>query len=838
VIDLIRHQPQPAEKRTLTGLLLCGTLLSVLVVPLFGSGGMVMADVSADAVGFELRPRELSLVGNFSRLQLVVRRTDATGQTTDQSEDLTHESHFRSSDPQVVSVSESGRLLAVGNGQAEITVTVNETSKPFPVSVSGVETEPRVTFENAVLPVLSKAGCNMGSCHASQHGKGGFKLSVFGFQPRPDRDAIVRDRRGRRVNFLDPQTSLLLQKPTLQVRHGGGRRLDIDSVDHKILETWIRTGAPPPQAKTPTPTDLVVMPARRVARIGQKQQLRVEAIFSDGTSRDVTAWAKFDSMDKGLLDVSPNGLVSVTGRGQAPVMVRFAGHARISMFVSPYSDSVELAGWRVNNFVDRLAEEKFRELGIDPSPLSDDATFVRRAFLDAIGTVPPLIETVAFLNSNDPDKRQKLIDRLLGLTGDDQLDVFNDQYAAYWTLRWSDLIRNRSVKVGEQGMWALHNWLKESFRNNKPFDRFVSELVTAKGSIFMNGPANYFRLNANASDLTESTSQLFMGIRLQCAKCHHHPFEKYSQADYQGFSKFFSRVTSKRSQEFGLFGRDQVVLARATEGAKATPLGGEAVEHPLDLRIALADWLTSPENDYFAKAVVNRYVAFLLGQGLVEPVDDLRETNPPSNVALMDALAKDFTESGYNLKHLMRTIMESRLYQLDSQPIEANVADRRYYSHFEVKRISAEPLLDAIDIATGVPTKFKNLPLGTRAVELPDAEYPNYFLKTFGKPVRASVCECERVPDENLAQALHTLNGDILAKKIEHKTGRLAKLLEASAAHDEIVGELYLVTLSRNPTEPERVECQRILDESPSPKEAYEDLLWALINSKQFLFIR
>jgi hypothetical protein len=395
-------------------------------------------------------------------------------------------------------------------------------------------------------------------------------------------------------------------------------------------------------------------------------------------------------------------------------------------------------------------------------------------------------------------------------------------------------------------MWALHNWIAEAFRTNKPFDQFVKELITAKGSIYSSGPANYFRVNKNSSELTESTAQLFLGVRLECAKCHQHPFESYSQADYYGFASFFARVATKTSQEFGIFGREQVVMVKESGDVRhprtgqmmhPTTLGGQAADHPLDRRIALADWLASKDNKYFARSIANRYFGYLLGRGLVEPIDDMRSTNPPTNEDLMTALADHFVASGFNLKQLMRTIMTSRLYQLDSQPTPANATDERFYSHYKVKRLPAEPLLDAIDYVTGTQTKFKNLPPGTRATQLPDAEYPDYFLTTFAKPRRASVCECERAPDPNLAQALHTLNGDTLAAKIGHKSGRLATLLKAKKSHEEIVGELYLTALSRPPSQAELDVSREFLAASPSPQECYEDLLWALINSKHFLFV-
>lgn len=788
--------------------------------------------------GFRVTPETVRMQGNLERTQLVVTATNAARQASDRSADLTHAVKYQSSNPGIATVSESGRVVAIGNGSATVTVTRGDKSINVPVTITGVEPSPRYGFGRHVMPILNKAGCNMGACHASQYGKGGFKLSVFGFQPRDDHAAILRDRQQRRTNLLEPEQSLFLRKPTMQVPHGGGKRLKAGSIDYRILADWIRAGAPPLPRKSAKVVGIEVFPKRRVGDVGLKQQLRVVATYSDKTQRDVTAWAKFDSMDEALLSVNEAGRVSAIGKGQAPIMVRFEGQAEISMFVIPYAKSIPLAGWKNNNFVDERAADKFRELGIEPSPLCDDATFHRRAFVDAIGTLPTVEETRAFLASKDPRKREKLVDRLLGLTGDPQQDIYNDHYAAYWTLKWSDLIRNQSKTVGEQGMWALHNWIKGSFRDNKPFDKFVRELVTAKGSIYSNGPANYFRINRSSSDLTESTVQLFMGVRLQCAKCHHHPFEKYSQEDYRGFSAFFSRVGTKNSQEFGLFGRESVVVVRPTGNAKGRTLDGDTVTHPLDLRIPLAEWLTSPENKFFAKSIVNRYVAYLLGRGLVEPIDDMRETNPPTNVALLDQLTDEFIKSGFNVKQLIRTIMVSRLYQLDSQPTKANVSDRKFYSYYKVKRISAEPLLDAIDRATGVATKFQNLPAGTRAIELPDAEYPNYFLKTFGKPKRASVCECERVADENLAQALHSLMGETISKKIFSKQSRIAKLIKAMKSHDEIIEEIYLATLCRLPNEAEKKKMREFLKTASNPKECYEDILWALLNSKQFLFVR
>jgi hypothetical protein len=791
-------------------------------------------------------PNCVTLDGNHARAQLIATACSGSGIISDRSDDVTHQAQYASSNLKVASVTSTGQVLAVGNGDAIITVTAPGESRQIPIKVSGVSSKPQFGFDEHVLPILSKAGCNAGACHASQYGKGGFKLSVFAFAPENDYQAIVRDGLGRRVNFLNPAQSLFLLKPTLGVSHEGGHRLEIGSVDYQILKEWLASGAPAPRADSPKTLSLTVFPSRRVGPVGFTQQLRVTATYSDGKSRDVTAWAKFDSMDEGVLRVTPQGLVSAVGRGQGVAMARFDGQAAICTVVVPYAKTPELAGWKSNNFVDELAAAKFKEIGIRPSKLCDDSTFLRRAYLDAIGTLPSVDESMAFLDSKDPAKRKKLIDKLLGLSSEPAQDIHNNEYAAYWTLKWSDLIRSSSASIGEQGMWALYNWIKESFRENRPFDQFVRELITAKGSTFSNGPANYYQISHNPQELAEETSQLFLGVRLQCAKCHHHPYESLSQADYYGFAAFFARVGAKGSQEFGLFGRENVILVRSSGEISnprtgkilpPTPLHDKAATESADRRQALAAWLTSPRNPYFSKNIVNRYMSYLLGHGLVEPIDDVRETNAASNPALLNALGDDFVKSGFNLKHLLQTIMNSRIYQLDSQPTRSNAADSRFFSHYHVKRIAAEPLLDAIDEATGVRTKFDKVPLGTRAIELPDARYNNYFLITFGKPRREGVCECERVSEPNLAQALHTLNSDLLAAKIANPQGRVARLLAAKKPHEQIVSELYLATLCRRPTAQEQASCRKLFAETSDTKAFYEDLLWSLLNSKQFLFV-
>ncbi|WP_144995904.1 DUF1553 domain-containing protein [Polystyrenella longa] len=794
----------------------------------------------------EVTPAAVTLEGNLERAQLLVRRSVSKQVARDGWQDATREVEYVSAHPNVATVNAEGQILALANGETTVTLSWEGQSLTVPITVEGVTDEPHFQFMEDILPILSKSGCNMGPCHASQHGKGGFKLSVFGFNPKEDHLALTRERQQRRINYMVPEDSLFLQKATLRAPHGGGKRMTTDDVDYRILTDWVRQGAPGPAAETSEIVRLQVTPNERVLQPGAEQQLQVIAHFANGKTRDVTAWSKYDSMDEAVVSINDAGVVTITGKGQATTLVRFEGQAEIATFLAPYSESIELADWKSNNFVDELAVKKFIELGLQPSPLADDATFLRRAYLDATGSLPSVEETRRFLASDEPEKRDLVIDELLGFAEGEAGQKHTDAYASYWTLKWADLIRNQSRDLGDQGMWALHNWLLGSFRENQRFDAFVAELVSGKGSIYMNGPANYYKINKNSSDLAESTAQLFLGVRLQCAKCHHHPMEKYSQEDYYSFAAFFARIGTKNSQEFGLFGRESIVMVKSGGEVKHPKTGkvlkpklleGAEVDHPLDRRIPLVEWLTSPENPYFAKSVVNRYVGYLLGHGLVEPIDDMRATNPPSNVALMDKLTKSFVENDFNVKELMRTIMKSRLYQLSSQPTAENAPDNRFYSHYKVKRMTAESLLDAIDLATGDQTKFKNLPLGTRAISLPDAEYPNEFLNTFGKPRRASVCECERIPDENLAQALHTLNGETIAKKVSSKEGTLTQLLDSKTPSEEIISELYLTALNRPPRTAEQQACQQFLEQEKHNKQAYEDLFWALLNSKDFLFV-
>jgi hypothetical protein len=668
----------------------------------------------------------------------------------------------------------------------------------LPQRTHGAE-QASISFRNDVVPLLTKLGCNQGACHGSQHGKGGFKLSLLGFEPDADYTAIVKSAEQRRVTPFAPAESLLLLKPTLAVAHGGGRRLDADSPAYRLLTLWLEQGVPGPREDDPRIVGLGVRPDRSRLGAGEERQLAVSAKFSDGSERDVTKDARFDTLSEGVVTVRPTGLAKTVGTGEANVMVRYQGLAAMARFTVPFGREKPF-DFPIKNVIDVRAAAKWRELGLVPSSLCTDAEFLRRVTLDLIGSTPSPDEVEEFSADHDPEKRAKLVDRLLQ----------RPEYVDFWTLKWGDLLRVNSDKLGAQGMLAFNLWLRDSFRANLPVSRMVDALVTAQGSIFSNGPANFFRIASSPDDLAETTAQVFMGVRLQCAKCHHHPFESYGQDDYYALAAYFARVRTKRSDEFGLFGGEQVVfVAKSGEvyqprtGKKMVPrpLESPSVDDPVDRRRALAKWLTAENRRWLAKNVVNRYWGYLMGRGLVNPIDDLRETNPASNPELLDALAGAFVASGYDLKALLRLIATSRVYQLSAATTPDNRLDTTFFTHYAIKRLTAEQLLDAIDAATGTVEKFPRLPAGTRAISVPDTTYASFFLDTFGRPMRAIACECERSSDPNLSQALNLMNGELMNRKLFQPDSRLTRMLRDPKLTDEsLVRRLYLLTYNRPPT--------------------------------------
>lgn len=799
-----------------------------------------------------VEPAEFTLSGPRAERQFLV-----TGRFSDGVErDLTSVVAYRAAAPKIVALADAGRVVAIGDGETRVKVSLGSLTAWAKVTAKETSRETALSFENDVIPVLTKAGCNMGACHGALKGKGGFRLSLLGYDPASDFASIAQEHEGRRVVLSQPQDSLLLKKATMAVPHGGGLRFKPDTYEYQVLLNWLRDGGRGPDPDASPITSVAVQPSERAIRytgpavtvavpqvqgspkplkLVQGQRLVALATFKDGHVEDVTRKAQFNSLNDGVAAASPDGSVEMGARGATAVMVRYRGLATIARFVAPYQEIARFPDLPRANFIDELVTARWKQMGLLPSARCSDAEFIRRAYLDVLGVLPTPEEVRAFLASQEPDKRAKLVDAVLN----------RPEYVDYWTLKWGDLLRNNSDKVQPKGMWSFYNWLRASFRENKPMDQFARELITAQGSAYTTGPANYFRVASNPADLAETTSQVFLGVRLTCAKCHHHPFEKWTQDDYWQMAAFFARVGLKGSQEFGIFGGEQVVRLnpggevsnpRTGKVMKPRPLDGEVSDDPVDRRRVLASWMTAKDNPLFARNIANRYWGYLMGRGIVDPVDDMRVTNPPSNPELLDALAKELVSNGYDVKKLLRQIMVSETYQLSSNPTPANKQDEVFYTKYAVKRMAAEELLDAVNFATGVTEKFPNLPAGMRAVQLPDPNVQNYFLDTFGRPPRQITCECERSAEPNMAQALHLMNSDFVQNKVASGSGRVAKLLAAKKSDEEIVEELYLVTLSRLPSPEEATRAQLSILQAPNRKEGCEDLLWALLNSREFMF--
>jgi len=701
-----------------------------------------------------------------------------------------------------------------------------------------------VRFERDVVPALTKAGCNSGACHGSFQGRGGLTLSLLGFDPRRDHDVLFKDGRGRRIAPAAPDESLLLRKATGRMAHGGGKRFEIGSPLHRVLVDYIAQGMAPPSAELLTVSRLEVVPRDFVLRIGEQAPIAVKAHWSDGVVRDVTATALFDALHEQLAEVTPAGQVTAKAHGRTAVTIRYHGQVAAIPVNMPF-DAATAAGTNTvastepkpANLIDELVAAEWKKLGVSPAPLSSDAEFLRRVSLDLVGTLPTPEEIAKFLADPAPDKRAKLIDALLE----------RPEYVDYWSLRWGDLLRAHRRYLGDKGLVAFRGWIRDSVRTNKPLDVMTRELLTAQGNLHTNGPVAYYFIDEKVEDLAETTAQVFMGVRMQCTRCHHHPFEVWGQEDYYGLAAFFSRLQTKDSGAQGArFGGPKSIRITPADNPQRKPvvamplrMFGEApklTDAEADVRRELADWLTKPDNPYFARNFANRAWASLFGPGLVEPVDDLRETNPASMPTVLDAITKDFVAHQFDQKHLLRTICNTRTYQLASELNPKRDADGRLCTHRVPKRIAAEVLLDAVSQATGTSEPFEGQPPGTRAISLPDPTIPSYFLMTFGRPLRNNPCECARGGTPDLAQALHLVNSTGLHDKVTKPDSRLGKLLAAKKTDNEIVPELYLATLSRHPTAEELAAVKELLAESPSREEGLQDLLWTLLNSTEFVF--
>jgi len=801
-----------------------------VVSPLFAADPVQPSGVPQKLLVY---PTQIALVGPRDEQRLIVLGVWPDGRQWD----LTSSATYKIRTSAIATVDKAGMVRPAADGVTTIEIRAVETNAEVKVTVTDTRTDRPVNFTTEVQPVLTKYGCNSGNCHGAQHGRGGFKLSLFGFDAPFDHDQIVRSNEGRRVVVSDPERSILIAKPSLVMEHGGGEKLRLNSREYLRLRTWLQDGAPEPTATEATVTKIEVFPAARLLVPGERQQLAVTATWSDGRREDVTGLSQYDALNDSVAAVTPTGLVTARSTGETHVMIRFGGSVAVAQATLPYAKLATFPDLPANNFIDEKLIAKWKNLGLTPSPVCGDDEFLRRAFLDTIGTLPTSTEIRAFLADKDPKKRAKVIDRLLK----------RPEFVDWWTLKWGDLLRIDRSALQEKGMWSFHNWVRSQLRDEKPIDEFAREIVTAEGSTFTDGPANYFQLGRTPEDWAETTSQVFLGVRVQCAKCHHHPFEKWDQTDYYGLAAFFARLGTKTSQEFGLFGRETVIHLRPTGEArhprkgvvvKPHPFDGPDMEDEFDRRKKLAEWITAPGNPYFARNIVNRFWGYLMGTGLVEPLDDMRATNPASNPELLDALAADFVKNKFDLKHLLRTILNSRAYQLSSTRTPGNEADsaNTHFTRYTIKRLSAEQMADAVDFATGTREKYIGVPLGTRAIQLPDTQYRSYLMDTFGRPARQIVCECERTTTPNIAQALTLINGDFLNKKINDKTGRIEAMLVAKTPLPKMIEELWFVTLSRTPNANELAKALSFIKEAKSEQDGLQDVLWALLNTREFLF--
>ncbi len=709
-------------------------------------------------------------------------------------------------------------------------------AKPEPATapVSAKPTGQRtLNFERDITPLFSRFGCNASSCHGKAEGQNGFKLSVFGYDPVADHSALAYESRGRRISASAPDVSLLLRKISGEIPHAGGARILRGTSAYETMRTWVSTGAPFGSTNDARVASIQIEPAEQVVAANSQLPLRVIASFTDGTKENVTHLCIFQSNNESLARVDARGVIS-TGNlaGQSAVMARYLGSVAASRILIPRSGTTAAAtAVPTFNFIDTLVDQQLRKLNLAPSGLCDDATFLRRAYFDVIGTAPTATETRAFLADTRPDRRARLVDALLA----------RPEYADYWALRWADLLRVDRQALGHKGAFAYYQWIRGALLENQPFNRIARDLLTAEGPLDEAAAGHFYKVNKRPGDMSGMVAQVFLGIRIACAECHQHPYDRWSQRDYYGMQSFFQQVSYKKGANSELLtaeGSPTISHPRTREPIHPYPLGGvmPATTPEGDRRQQLATWLAAPENPWFARNLANRMVSHFFGRGLVEPVDDVRATNPASNPPLLDALERHVVETRFDLKQLIRTLTASRTYQLSATPNAANEQDEQNYSRALLRRLPSEVLLDAVSQATGVPEKFEGVPAGQRAIQLWDSQVDHYFLKIFGRPQRASACECERNSGPSISQVLHLMNSPELQGKLAHEGGTVARLVREHRADEPLVEELYLTFFSRFPTSTEKTAALRHLERGVSQRrQAAEDLVWGLLNSLEFV---
>lgn len=702
------------------------------------------------------------------------------------------------------------------------------------VQATGAESPRQFNFENDIIPILSRYGCNASACHGKAEGQNGFKLSVFGYDPAADYAALTQEGRGRRVVSAVPAKSLLLAKASGSIPHGGGVRISRGSTEYRTLHDWIATGLQFQNVNDPQVVSIAIEPRERRLEMKSQHVLRVVARYSDGHEADVTSHARFQTNNEGLATVDEFGLVTAGAvPGDVAVMATYLGHVDVFRALVPRTETIaEYPHLPEHNFIDRLVHQKLQKLNVVPSELATDADFLRRASLDLIGTLPTAEESRRFLLDERPDRRERLVDELLA----------RPEFADFWALKWCDVLRVNRQTLGHKRAYAYYRWIRDSLASNKPYDEFCREIVAAEGPLVAAPAGNLYKVVTKPGEMSSTLSQVFLGVRIECAQCHHHPFDRWSQTDYFGMQAFFTQVAFKGTG-------DNEILFASKDSPTVHPRTGEQIlahalgtavptsQPPGDRRRVLAAWMTASDNPWFARNFVNRIWEHLLGRGLVEPIDDLRLTNPSTNPELLDALAQHFIDAKFDFRSLLRTITASRTYQLSTAPHVTNERDDQNYSRALFKRLDAEVLLDAVSQVTGVEEKFHGFPTGYRAIQLWDSQVSHYFLKLFGRPTRTTACECERAVEPSVAQVLHLLNSPDIQAKLSHEGGRIARLVRDTLDDSRVVEEIYLTVYNRFPTAAEREAALAHLKKRPDERRrAAEDLVWTMLNTVEFLF--
>lgn len=792
----------------------------------------------------EIFPQKVVLSSPSRTCQLV-----ATGiQANDAVDDVTRQCKYEIADEAVASVTADGLIVGKSNGETTLRVSWENRSVEIPIVASGLDQPQQASFRLDIMPILTRTGCNQGTCHGSLTGKGGFRLSLRGDDPAGDRFLITREALGRRIDVTVPRRSLFLQQPIGELPHEGGQRFAVDSSEYRLIEDWIARGANDDVEAIPALQRIEVYPQRQVLNPGNlEQQLTVTAHFADGSVRDVTSLASYETNAPVGVKVTPQGRVVVESPMEVVVSVRYIEERSISrlVFLPPSSD-YDWYDREPNNFIDETVAAKLRTLRIVPSPVIDDNQFLRRVFLATLGVLPTVEEVDQFINDPNPDKRQQWIDRI----------VERPEFADFWALKWADVLRNEQKAMSTKGVWTFRRWLVRQIDNDASFRDVAYQILSSTGTTYQNPATGFYRTNREPTVIAEAVAQVFLGYRLQCAKCHNHPFDIWKQDDYYGLAAYFSTLQRKQTtnirrdslDKHEINGDEIVYLSGKAEIRQPVrnvmmspqplslePVSNETAETEDPLK-RLAEWVTSDRQ--FARNVANRTWYHLMGVGIVDAPDDFRVSNPPSNPELMEALTDCFIEGDYRLKPLVATILKSKTFQRSAVPNDSNRDDQTNFSRYPVRLMQAEVLLDAVSQFLEVPEQFENAPAGTRAVQLPGVHPTHPFLKEFGKPIRLITCECERSSETTLGQAFQLINGELVRKKLEAKDNRIGRLLREKVRPQELVDNLYLASLSRNPTAAELQAALNHLENAENIRQAAEDLAWALLNSKEFLLLR